>query len=259
MERVEQGYVPVTAGRAARSGARAGARAGGRAARMALRQAPLAEDLRPIRPGLRGGQYRPLSDACVARIHETALPALSEIGLANAPPSGIEILTGAGAELGEDGRIRFPRMLVEEMQAVAARGTTLHGRDAAHDLQLGDARVHYGTAVAAVHVVDLETRSYSESTAADLYTAAKLAQHLDNVHFFQRPMVCRDIADPYEMDVNTLYACLSGTTKHVGTSFSDPVNVAGRLDLIHLVRGRARQPGARGPSSAIPIVSSCRR
>ncbi len=30
-------------------------RAGGRAARQALRAAPLAEDLRPIRPGLEGG------------------------------------------------------------------------------------------------------------------------------------------------------------------------------------------------------------
>ena len=31
---------------------------GSRAARHALRAAPLAEDIRPIRPGLTGGQYR---------------------------------------------------------------------------------------------------------------------------------------------------------------------------------------------------------
>ena len=49
--------------------------------------------------------------------------------------------------------------------------------------------------------------------------------------------VCRDIADNYEMDINTLYACCAGTTKHVGTSFSDPTHVAGGLDFLHLVAG----------------------
>jgi trimethylamine--corrinoid protein Co-methyltransferase len=82
--------------------------------------------------------------------------------------------------------------------------------------------VHYGTAGAAVNVVDLAKNEYRESTAPDLYDAARLAHHLDNIHFFQRTMVCCEIADNFEMDLNTLYACLAGTTKHVGTSFSDP-------------------------------------
>ena len=60
-------------------------RAGGRAARVAMRAAPLAENVRPIRPGLSGGQYKPLTDANVRRIHEAALDALENIGLANAP------------------------------------------------------------------------------------------------------------------------------------------------------------------------------
>ncbi len=81
------------------------------------------------------------------------------------------------------------------------------------------------------------TRTYRESTAQDLYDAARLAHHLDNIHFFQRTVVCRDAADSLEMDLNTLYACLSGTTKHVGTSFSDPANVAPAMELIHMVAG----------------------
>ena len=189
-----------------------GRRSGGRAARHALRSAPLAQSLRPVRPGLEGGQYRPLSDAGVQRIHTAALDALEEIGLADAPPSGIAILTDAGAVLGEDGRIRFPRALVEDMLALAARDITLFARDPAFDLDLTGSRVHYGTAGAAVHVVDVETREYRQSTAQDLYDAARLTQALDNIHFFQRAMVCRDIPDNYEMDVNTLYACCGGTT-----------------------------------------------
>jgi trimethylamine---corrinoid protein Co-methyltransferase len=214
-----------------------GRRSGGRAARHALRAAPLAQSLRPVRPGLEGGQYRPLSDAGGKRIHTAALDALEQIGLADAPPSGVAILTGAGAVLGDDGRIRFPRALVEEMLALAARDITLFARDPAFDLDLTGSRVHYGTAGAAVHVVDVETREYRQSTAQDLYDAARLAQALENIHFFQRPMVCRDIPDNYEMDVNTLYACCAGTTKHVGTSFSDPAHVPGCFELLHLIAG----------------------
>ncbi|MDP5359326.1 MAG: trimethylamine methyltransferase family protein, partial [Paracoccaceae bacterium] len=84
------------------------ARSGGRAARVALRSAPLTEDMRPVRPGMSGGQYKPLSDADVLRIHLSALDALEQIGLSQAPPSGIEIMTKAGAILGDDGRLRFP-------------------------------------------------------------------------------------------------------------------------------------------------------
>ena len=39
-----------------------GGRSGGRAARQALRKAPLTEDVRPIRAGMNGGTYKPLSD-----------------------------------------------------------------------------------------------------------------------------------------------------------------------------------------------------
>jgi trimethylamine--corrinoid protein Co-methyltransferase len=212
-------------------------RSGGRAGRIAVRAAPLADNLRPVRPGLPGGQYKPLSDADVLRIHHAALDALEQIGLSNAPKSGVEILTGAGAILGDDGRIRFPRALVEDMLAIAARDITLFGRETQHDLHLSGTKVHFGTAGAAVHVVDVDTQEYRESTAKDLYDAARITHALDNVHFFQRAMVCRDIADNFDMDVNTLYACCSGTTKHVGTSFSDPSHVKGCFELLHMIAG----------------------
>ncbi len=212
-------------------------RSGGRGARVALRSAPLEESKRPIRAGMVGGQYQPLTDAGVQQIHQAALDALEQIGLSNATPSGIRILTGAGAILGDDGRIRFPRALVEDMLAVACKDLTLYGRDPKHDLHLSGSRVHFGTAGAAVHVVDLETNTYRDSTAQDLYDAARITHQLDNVHFFQRAMVCRDVTDNFDMDVNTLYACLAGTTKHVGTSFSEPGHVAGCFDLLHMVAG----------------------
>jgi trimethylamine--corrinoid protein Co-methyltransferase len=212
-------------------------RSGGRTARQALRSAPLADHIRPVRAGLSGGAYNPLSDAGVQRIHQAALDAMEQIGFADAPPSGVEILTGAGAILGDDGRIRFPRALVEDMLAKAARDITLCARDPKHDMLLSGTRVHYGTAGAAVHIVDVEKREYRDSTLQDLFDVARIVEGLDNVHFLQRPMVCRDVTDNLEMDLNTIYACVRGTTKHVGTSFVEPSHMAPCFELIHMLAG----------------------
>ncbi|MEM8692209.1 MAG: trimethylamine methyltransferase family protein [Pseudomonadota bacterium] len=212
-------------------------RSGGRAARRAARAAPLADHLRPVRPGLEGGSYSPLTDQNVDRIHKAALTALEEIGLADAPESGIAHMTNAGAVLGDDGRLRFSPALIEDTIARANRSITLFGRDTAHDLNLSGNRVHYGTAGAAVHMVEVETRSYRESTLQDLHDAARIADVLDNIHFLQRPMVARDVTDNRLLDLNTIYACCAGTTKHVGTSFVEKAFVADALGLLHMIAG----------------------
>ncbi len=184
------------------------------------------DHMRPVRPGMSGGTYNPLSEQDVLRIHTAALDALETIGLADAPASGVAYLTGAGAILGEDGRIRFPRALIEDTIAKANRSLTLHARNPAHDMELFGARVHYGTAGAAVHLVEASGREYRECGVQDLHDAARICEVLENLHFVQRPMVCRDITDNCEMDYNSIYACVSGTTKHIGTSFSEPHHVA---------------------------------
>ncbi|MGX0977240.1 trimethylamine--corrinoid protein Co-methyltransferase [Roseovarius sp. MBR-51] len=212
-------------------------RAGGRAARREARSNPLAANLRPVHPGQEGGTYRPLSQVQMDRIHHAVLDALEQIGLADAPPSGVAYLTGAGAILGSDGRIRFPRALIEDTIARANRSMTLFGRDPKHDMLLQGNRVHYGTAGAAVHLVDVHNRTYRECTVQDLHDAVRIADQLDNIHFVQRPMVCRDIVDNREMDLNTLYACCAGTTKHVGVSFTEPGFVADAMQMLHLIAG----------------------
>ena len=212
-------------------------RSGGRNARQALRAAPLAEEKRPVRSGMQGGQYKPLDEAGVKRIHQAALQILEEIGLADAPQSGIDAMTAAGAQLGDDGRLRFSPALVEDMLAKAGRNFPLCAQNPKYDLHPGGSRVHYGTAGAAVHVVDVEKREYRESTLADIYDAARIVETLDNVHFFQRPMVARDLETTLELDINTVYAAMAGTTKHIGASFISVENVHQVLDMLHIASG----------------------
>ncbi|MGD9915563.1 MAG: trimethylamine methyltransferase family protein [Rhizobiaceae bacterium] len=222
----------------AESSDRSSRRSGGREARRALRAAPLAEDIRPVRPGLEGGRYKPLDQNDLERIHEAVLTVLETVGFANAIPSCLEALTRVGAVYSEaDQRIRFPRALVLDTIRNAPRSFTLYGQDPKHDMTVHGQRVHYGTAGAAVHLVDIEKREYRESLLQDIYDAARIVDGLDNIHFFQRPMVPRDIPDPLAMDFNTLYACISGTSKHVGTSFTVRENVKPALEMLYAIAG----------------------
>ncbi len=212
-------------------------RAGGRTARRTARAAPLAEHLRPIRAGLPGGRYQPLSHEGIKRIHEAVLEVLETIGLADTPQSGIDYMTKAGAILGDDGRLRFPRGLIEDTIASANRSIRLSSRNGKNDLELSGSNVHFGTAGAAVHIVDVEGRNYRDSTLQDLFDAARLTDKLNNIHFLQRPMVCRDILDNREMDLNTVYACCAGTTKHVGTSFTEVDFARDAFKMLHMIAG----------------------
>ena len=175
--------------------------------------------------------------AGVQAVDVTVYQILEEIGLSQAPDSGVKYMTDAGAIFGDDGRLRFPRGLIEGTLAKCARNITLYGQNPKHDLLLSGSRVHYGTAGAAVHVVDIAKNEYRESFLADIYDAARIVEQMDNIHFFQRPMVARDIPDPADLDFNTVYAAIKGTTKHVGVSFTEAEFMKPVFEMLHSVAG----------------------
>ncbi len=216
-------------------------RLGGRAARKAIRAAPLAEKDKAVRPGMRGGRFAPLTDSEVIAVNDAVMDVLENIGLSQAIPSCIELVTQAGGQYTAEGRLTFPRSLVEDTIAGACRDYVLCGRDPRHDLELTDTRVYFGTAGAAVHVVDLETRKYRESTLKDLYDIARIVDQMEHIHFFQRPLVCRDLENPYEMDLNTCYACITGTSKHIGSSWVLPEHLDKSVEMLHIVSGGESQ------------------
>ncbi|MGE4660813.1 MAG: trimethylamine methyltransferase family protein, partial [Arenicellales bacterium] len=112
-----------------------------------------------------------------------------------------------------------------------------YAQDPRYDLDLTGTRTYFGTAGAAVHIVDTVKREYRESMAQDLYDAARIVDQMEHIHFFQRSMVLRDIEDPAEMDFNTCYVSIAGTAKHVGTSFVEPAHVHQAIDMLELVAG----------------------
>ena len=220
-------------------------RAGGREARKALRAAPLADEDRPVRPGQLGGRFRPLTKEQLVLVHEAMLDLLENVGFSRAIPSYIDMVVKAGGKFTSQGRLLFPRELIEWTMETCAKDITLYGQNPKFDMDLTGRKVHFGTAGAAVHVVDdWKTHekypgagAYRESTLQDLYDAARLVDKHEHIHFFQRCMVARDIELPSEMDLNTTYATVSGTAKHCGVSYVDPAHAEEGLKMLYQIAG----------------------
>ncbi len=145
---------------------------GGRQERLAQRAAPLA--VHPAPPGAPGGTYRPLSEADLRRIYDTALRLLEDLGMGDVPARLRDDLLACGADLRQDGRLSFPCALTEDAIAGAAQRFVLHGRDEARSIEVGGDRVYFGTGGAAVQTLDLETGRYRPSTLADLHDFTRL-------------------------------------------------------------------------------------
>ena len=191
----------------------------------------------PAGPGAVGGQLRPLPPEGIALVEESALSLLETLGLSQAIPSMIEKVTAAGGRLTRDGRLRFPRALVRSVVERAQRGFTLYGQRSEHDLRIEGARVYMSTGGAAPGVFDMDTGAYRDSTLQDLYDAARIVDRMENIHHFSRPVVARDIEDPAVMDLNTAYACLMGTPKHVSISITEAANVSVIAELCYGIAG----------------------
>jgi len=191
----------------------------------------------PIAPGMVGGRYRPLTDAEVLRVHALALQLLSDLGLSQVTPSLEARAVAAGCRVDEAGRLRFPAALVEDVIARSRRCFTLHGVDPAHDIEIGGRRVHTGTGGAAPTIMDFETGRYRESTVADLYDIARLVDRLDNIHWYHRSIVARDAPTILDLDMNTTYACLSGTSKSIAVSYTDGNSVRAVQPMLDAVAG----------------------
>lgn len=202
-----------------------------------LQQADLPEEKPPVWPGVSGGRLKPLSAGEVALVEESALHLLETLGLSQAIPSMVARVTSAGGSVTSDGRLLFPRALVQQALAEVRRDVVLCGQKPEHDLDLSGAHVHMSSGGAAPGVFDIDTRAYRESTVQDLYDAARLCDAMENIHHFSRAVVARDIEDNRVMDLNTAYACLLGTPKHVSISISDPSHVLDIARLCYLMAG----------------------
>lgn len=191
----------------------------------------------PVWPGLTGGAFRPLNEQAVAEVNEAVLHLLETLGLSQASPSMIEKVCAEGGTFTEEQRLTFPRDLVLKTLRQARRDVVLYGQDSKHDLDISGARVHMSSGGGAPGVFDIIDGHYRNGTVKDLYDAARIVDAMENIHHFSRSIVATDVENVADMDLNTAYACLMGTSKHVSVSVSEPENVAQLAELCYLIAG----------------------
>jgi len=200
-----------------------------------------------IQGGLAGGHYQPLSAEQVERVHEAALTVLEKTGFSYEP--GLDENLKPAEEFGmvldrAHHRIYFPRDKVMDQVHQAPRRVVLYSRDGKNDLDLEDDRVYLGTGGAAIKILDLETGEARHTTLRDLYDLGRLVDRLDNIHFFLRPCIPKDIPDAL-YDENVFYTCLKATAKHVMAGLNDVDGFHKMLDIAAMAAGNLENLKAR--------------
>ncbi len=208
---------------------------GGRTARHALRKAGPRQ--RPVKAGMPGGAYKPLTDADLEKIHRAALEVLETVGIADATPEVIELATAKGCWISE-GRLYFPPTLIEEIIANAAHEYVVYSRNKAHaDVHVGGNQVNYATSGEAVTMYEAATRHYRPSTLPDLYDCCRLVDQLEHIHLFGQTVVPTELENIYEQDLNVAYALVTGTEKPCEMAVSHAKNIEPILHLFDMVLG----------------------
>jgi trimethylamine--corrinoid protein Co-methyltransferase len=213
-----------------------------------------------VSPGLIGGAYRPLTELQIQQIHQAVLDVLENIGVADPIPIVEACALKQGCWMDDDGRLCFPRALVEDVIAGAARDLVLFGREEQFDLDLSAERVHTYGGGDAVTILDIGASSFRPSTLLDVYDVARLVDKLDNIHAFARLVVATDMEGRLASDLNTAYASVAGTAKHTALSFGDAGNVEPTLEMLHTIAGGKKKfeerPFCHG--GGCPILSPLR-
>jgi trimethylamine--corrinoid protein Co-methyltransferase len=189
-------------------------------------------------PGLTSGTYRPLSVIDIERIYATSLDVLAEIGIGDPIPEILDYAIPQGCTLAPDGRLRFPRELVEELMGVACRGYVRHAVNPANDIEISGERVYFCTSGEAVTVLDFATQTFRPTTLVDLYDAARLVDRLPNIHCYGQPFIAAEYSeDVFVHDINVAYAALAGQQKPFSFSCATVAHLDPLIEMFDVVAG----------------------
>jgi trimethylamine--corrinoid protein Co-methyltransferase len=168
-----------------------------------------------IRRGLDSGSYRPLTEDSIAKIDQTVMRVIEEVGFEVNSEAALELFEQAGALVDrKEQRMRLPRAKARKLIGMAPPEVKLCGQEEKHDIILGGNRVYTGTGGTALYIYEPSTKRKRPATLRDLKRIARLVNRLDNIHLFMLPTYPNEL--PVEqVDVNRFFAGLDNTTKHI--------------------------------------------
>ena len=153
-----------------------------------------------------------LTPAGCARLHDASVAILERTGVRLHEAEAVERLHGAGARVGDDGRVFVPRSLVEWALSVAPRSVTLHDRGGVPRLALEGDAVWFGPGSDCLNVIDHRTGERRLATLRDVRDGLTVVDALPNMDFGMSMFLPSDV-EPAMADRRQMAVMLERTTK----------------------------------------------
>jgi len=168
-----------------------------------------------IRKGLVSGRYRPLTEDAIAKIDQTVMRVIEEVGFEVNSAAALRLFEEAGAWVDmKERRVRLPQAKVRKLIGISPPEVKLCGQEEKHDIFLGSSRVYTGTGGTALYIYEPATRQKRPATLEDLKRITRLVNRLDNIHLFMLPTYPGELTME-QVDANRFFAGLDNTTKHI--------------------------------------------
>lgn len=200
------------------------------------------------RPGPTGGQYCPLTQEGLQRVHEASVAVLERTGVHVEHEAARDLFRQGGARI-DGARVYISEQMVEKALSFAPSNVLLAGRDPANDILLEGKRVYAGTGGSPTAVLDPGTDVVRPARLADLQQMVALVDKLSNCDFVVMPIYPTDIPAE-DVPVNRFYTCLANTTKHVMGGVDSVQGAHQVIELATLIAGSIEALRSR------PIVSA---
>jgi len=202
-----------------------------------------------MRPGL-----NILEPELIGRIVDEAFRVLGTHGMEIRGATMRQRLLDAGLPQREDGRVLFPRDVVEEAIRVAPSSFTLYDRAGAPRADLGDDRVHFIPGSSGLKVLDHRTGEARLAMSQDFAEYIRLGDGLPNIPYLATAFSTSDI-EPQVSDAWRLYLCLTNSTKPVVSGAFTEHGVPRMAEMMALFRDDAADLRAR-PMSIFTITAT---
>ena len=192
-----------------------------------------------------------LSPDEIAKVHETTLEILSEVGVMFYSKRALDILAEHGATVDYATTVaKLPPDLVERALATIPRTITLGGRTTEYDLPLDGEHAYVTSDGCAVFVRDADGSVHS-STKRDVADAARVVQGLPNISATSAIVSAQDC--PVETRVlHEFDACLRNSAKHtIVVSIKEDWEARSLIEMARAVAGGTEELAARPLFSVI--------
>ena len=160
-------------------------------------------------------RFEVLTEDDIDHVDKATMEILGRTGVAIYEKQSREVLGRAGADVDEAGwRVRIPERVVREALEKAPSRFKLAGRDHRKTVELGSGETYFTNSATGVKVLDHSTGAVRKSVLADIHMFARVADALENIHFYGPTVVAQDIEGRIHF-LHELLAALENTTKHV--------------------------------------------